>query len=285
MRQEKISHGDMSWLGKVLGGAFGFLMGGPLGAILGAAAGHQYDRGRRGPERLEPRLEIGDQRRVQMAFFTATFSVMGHLAKADGAVSAAEINAAKAVMDRFELSTELRRAAIQLFTEGKKQGFPLNDALEQFRNECHHRYPLFRLFMEVLLEMAYADGPLRFSEERLLLQICDRLHLSRLDFYALKARVDAAQRLAHTGYERTRPRSPPPPPRRSALDEAYIVLGIRPTASDAEIKSAYRRMIGQHHPDKLVASGAPEERVRSATVKTQQIRKAYELIVEQRNLS
>lgn len=276
----------MSWLGKVIGGAFGFLMGGPLGAILGAAAGHHYDRGRRGPERLEPRLELGDQRRVQMAFFTATFSVMGHLAKADGNVSPAEINAARAVMDRFELSSDLRQAAIQLFTEGKKPGFPLHEALEQFRNECHHRYALLRLFIEILLETAYADGPLRISEERLLLQICDRLHLSRLDFYALKARIDAAQRLAHADYERTRRRpAPPPPPRRSALDEAYAVLGLRSTATDTEIKAAYRRMIGQHHPDKLVAAGAPEDRVRSATAKTQQIRKAYELIVEDRTVS
>ncbi|MBM4201762.1 MAG: co-chaperone DjlA [Gammaproteobacteria bacterium] len=275
----------MSWLGKVIGGAFGFLMGGPLGAILGTAAGHQYDRGRRGPERLEPRLELGDQRRVQMAFFTATFSVMGHLAKADGSVSPAEIDAAKAVMDRFELSSDLRRAAIQLFTEGKKQGFPLNEAIEQFRAECHHRYPLVRLFVEILLEMAYADGPLRFSEERLLLQICDRLHLSRLDFYALKARVDAEHRLAHTGHDRARRRPTPTPVRRSALDDAYALLGIRSSATDAEIKAAYRRMIGQHHPDKLLASGAPEERVKSATAKTQQIRKAYELIIENRTVS
>ena len=275
----------MSWLGKVIGGAFGFLMGGPLGAILGAAAGHQYDRGRRGPERLEARLELGDQRRVQMAFFTATFSVMGHLAKADGNVSPAEIDAAKAVMDRLELSSELRRAAIQLFTEGKKPGFPLHDALEQFRNECHRRYPLLRLFIEILLEMAYADGPLRFSEERLLLQICDRIHLSRLEFYALKARVDSAQRLAHGTYERSRRRTPPPPPRRSALDDAYAVLGLRSTATDTEIKSAYRRLIGQHHPDKLVAAGAPDDRVRIATARTQQIRKAYELILENRNPS
>jgi DnaJ like chaperone protein len=274
----------MSWLGKFIGGAVGFLMGGPLGAILGTAAGHQYDRGKRGFERLEPRLEVGDQRRIQMAFFTATFSVMGHLAKADGAVSPSEINAAKAAMDRFELSTELRRAAIQLFTEGKKTTFPLNDALDQFRAECHQRYTLLRVFMEILFETAYADGPLRFSEERLLLQISDRLHLSRLDFYALKARIDSEQRLAHSGHERAR-RRPAPPPIRSSIDDAYAVLGIRASATDAEIKAAYRRLIGQHHPDRLAASGLPADKVKIATEKTQQIRKAYERIVEDRNLS
>jgi DnaJ like chaperone protein len=210
---------------------------------------------------------------------------MGHLAKADGTVSPAEINAAKAVMDRFELSSDLRRAAIQLFTEGKKPGFPLHEALDQFRSECHHRYTLFRVFMEILLETAYSDGPLRLSEERLLLQISDRLHLSRLDFYALKARVDAEHRLARAGYDRTRRRPPSVPVRRPPIDDAYAVLGIRSSATDAEIKGAYRRLIGQHHPDKLVASGVPEEMVKIATAKTQQIRKAYELIVEDRNIS
>lgn len=77
----------MSWLGKILGGTFGFFMGGPLGAVLGAALGHQFDKGMQGVERLGGGFNPGDQQRVQTAFFTATFSVMGHIAKADGHVS------------------------------------------------------------------------------------------------------------------------------------------------------------------------------------------------------
>ncbi len=273
----------MSWLGKMIGGAFGFLMGGPLGAVLGTALGHQYDAGQKGPGTADPRLEDGDPQRVQMAFFTATFSVMGHLAKTDGNVSRAEIDAARATMDRLELSEELRLTAIQLFTEGKKPGFPINQALDQFRIECYRRPSLLRLFIEIQLETAYADGPLRPSEERLLLQICDRIHLSRFDFFAIKARLDAQQRLAHASYSRAR-RRPDPPVRKPPIDNAYAVLGLRPSASAAEIKRAYRRLIGQHHPDRLVANGLPEEMVRVATEKTQQIRKAYELIAESRKL-
>ncbi len=81
-------------MGKVVGGAFGFLMGGPLGAILGASVGHQFDAGLSGIE-MDETMHPGDQQRVQMAFFTATFSVMGHIAKADGKVTTAEINLAK----------------------------------------------------------------------------------------------------------------------------------------------------------------------------------------------
>lgn len=273
----------MSWLGKVIGGAFGFLMGGPLGAILGTALGHQYDTGGKDSAPQDPRLEDGDPQRVQMAFFTATFSVMGHVAKIDGNVSRAEIDAVRAIMQRLELSDDLRRSAIKLFTEGKERDFPLHRTLEQFRIECHRRRSLIRLFIELQLETAYADGPLRTAEEHLLLQICDRIHLSRFDFYSIKARIDAERRLSHAGYRHSW-RRPAAPPRRPPIEDAYAVLGLRPSATDAEIKRAYRRLIGRFHPDRLAASGLPEEKVRTATEKTQQIRKAYEAIAEARKL-
>jgi len=76
----------MSWWGKALGGAFGFMLGGPLGALLGIAFGHNFDKGL-GSVLGDESLGRGDQERVQAAFFTATFSVMGHIAKADGKVT------------------------------------------------------------------------------------------------------------------------------------------------------------------------------------------------------
>lgn len=272
----------MSWLGKVIGGTFGFLIGGPLGAVLGTALGHQYDTGgTMGPGTVKPQLGNDDPRRMQMAFFTATFSVMGHLAKVDGNVSRAEIESARAAMDRLELSDELRHTAIQLFTEGKKPGFPLLESLEQLRAECYRHPALLRLFMEILLDTAYADGSLRLSEERLLLQICDRIHLSRFDFYAMKAQVDANLRLADARYRRSQQRAPRAG-RKPPLESAYATLGVRPSATPEEVKRAYRRLIGQHHPDRLAADNASDETVRVATEKTQQIRKAYELIAETR---
>ena len=123
----------MSWLGKCFGCAFGFLMGGPLGAILGAAVGHQFDAGMQKMERGG--FSPGDIHRVQMAFFTATFSIMGYIAKADGRVTREEIDLAKRVMDEMHLSGEMRQAAIKLFQQGKDPDFPLDDALIQFLND------------------------------------------------------------------------------------------------------------------------------------------------------
>ena len=69
-------------------------------------------------------------------------------------------------------------------------------------------------------------------------------------------------------------------PRADALKEAYAVLGIESTASDAEVKKAYRRQMNQHHPDKLVAKGLPEAMIKMANEKTQEIKAAYEQIKE-----
>lgn len=258
----------MSWLGKVVGGAFGFLMGGPLGAILGASVGHQFDEGLQGID-AEEELNPGDQHRVQMAFFTATFSVMGHIAKADGRVTPDEINLAKRVMDELALSGDMRKTAINLFDQGKSTNFPLNDVLDQFRRECHRRTHLIRMFLELQIQAAYADGKLDKAEERVLHVICEHLGFSRFEYERIKLQFQAQQRFY--GYSQQQQAS-------NKLDDAYAVLGLENTATDAEVKKAYRRLISQHHPDKLVAKGLPEEMMVIAKEKTQKIRKAYETI-------
>lgn len=267
----------MSWLGKIIGGTFGFMMGGPLGAVLGAALGHQFDKGLTGLDNI--RLNAGDQHRVQTAFFTATFSVMGHIAKADGQVSKDEIELARAVMARMELDETLKKTAINLFNEGKKADFPLDPALEQFRKECHRRSTLIQMFIEIQLQAAYADGELHAAEESLLLHICERLGFSKYEFQRLKTLIEAQQRFS-SSWQQSHPQSRGP-----TLEDAYRSLGVDKSASDAEIKKAYRRLMSQHHPDKLVAKGLPEEMMKIATEKTQEIRKAYETIREARKKS
>jgi len=264
----------MSWMGKILGGAFGFMLGGPLGAILGAAAGHQFDSGLDGIE-LGERLNPGDQQRIQMAFFTATFSVMGHIAKADGRVTPSEIKMAEQVMAQMGLDTAMRETAIQLFRQGKQADFPIENVLEQFLSECRGRKNLLRMFIEIQLQAAFADGQLNRSEEAVLLRICDYLHFSRFEYEAIKMQFQAQQRFyqysQQQGYGSRYQRQ-------DNLTDAYAVLGVKPTATDAEVKKAYRKLMSQHHPDKLVAKGLPEEMMKLAKEKTQQIRKAYETI-------
>jgi DnaJ like chaperone protein len=261
----------MSWFTTVVGGAFGFLLGGPLGAILGASAGHQFGKGFTSLETGE-NLNPGDQQRVQMAFFTATFSVLGHIAKADGHVSPEEISLANRVMKEMELTSDMRAKAIKLFQQGKRTDFPLEDVLAQFYKECHRRTDLIRMFLGIQMQGALADGTLAVSEEKLLLHICNCLRISRFDYERLKIQLQAQQRFQ--GRSSYTPRAS----QKTSLQGAYGVLGLTPSASKADVKKAYRRLMSQNHPDKLVAKGLPEEMMRLAKEKTQKISKAYETI-------
>lgn len=260
----------MGWAGKLLGGTFGFLFGGPLGALVGTAFGHKLDQGMANLA-SDASLKQGDQQRIQTAFFTTTFSVMGHIAKADGRVTPDEIQMAKAVMDHLELDASLRKAAQKLFNEGKKSDFPLDDVLQQFKQEVGRRSTLTRMFLEIQIQAAYADGTLDAAEKKILLHIAAALGITRTLYDQLESMIHASvgQRRGTSTH-------------RPTLESAYETLGVKKSATDTEIKRAYRRLMSQHHPDKLVAKGLPEEMMKMAAEKTHQVRSAYEAIQEAR---
>jgi len=257
----------MAWWGKIIGGAFGFMLGGPLGALLGSVLGHNFDRGLKLSDEFGG-MSYGEQERVQAAFFTATFSVMGHIAKADGRVTQAEIANAEATMARMQLDAEQREAAIKLFDQGKADDFPFDDVLLQFRKECHRRMNLIRMFLEIQIGAAFADQTLHPAEQDILYQIADALGFPR----------QALDHLFHLAGG-----VPTPKTKKAAINEAYEVLGVSKKASDDEVKKAYRRLMNQHHPDKLVSKGLPEEMIKLANEKTQQIKEAYELVKQSRH--
>jgi DnaJ like chaperone protein len=254
------------------------MLGGPLGAVLGIALGHNFDKGLKGLSD-DAGFASGDRERVQAAFFTTTFAVMGRVAKADGRVSPEEIRMAEAVMAQMSLDAAMRQTAINLFNEGKSPSFDLVGVLEQFRRECHGRSTLIGMFVEIQLQAAYADGRLDAAEDRLLREICGRLGVSELDYRRLERMVRAQRGFAGESGEGARQAGRGAAP---SLQAAYQVLGVDRGASDAEVKRAYRRLLSQHHPDKLVSKGLPEEMMKVAAQKTHEIRQAYERIREAR---
>ena len=265
----------MAWWGKALGGAFGFMMGGPLGALIGIGFGHNFDKGL-GSVMSDIAFKPGQQERVQAAFFTATFSVMGHIAKADGKVTRDEIEMAQAVMTQMELEPEVRESAKRLFNEGKSDGFPLDEVLDQFKQEVHRRSTLLQMFLEIQLQAAYADGVFDPAEEKLLIHICQRLGIPVSQLQRLEEMLKAGfgqSSYGASGTQRTR-----------SIEDAYSMLGVNSSVSDADLKKAYRRLMSQHHPDKLVSKGLPEEMIKDATEKTQQIKDAYEQVKQSRGL-
>jgi DnaJ like chaperone protein len=254
----------MAWWGTLLGGTLGYMLGGPLGAMLGAALGGNFDRGMNISGQFDP----GVQERVQAAFFSATFSTMGHIAKADGKVTPDEIASANHIMAQMQLTNEQRQAAKKLFDEGKNTTFPLDEVLLQFKKECHRRRNLLQMFIEIQIAMAMADGHLHDNEKQLLYHVGELLGFSHPQLEHL---FHFAAGASHTPAHRTQ-----------TPDDAYAILGVSKSASNDEIKKAYRRLMSQHHPDKLVSKGLPEEMIKVATEKTQEIRKAYELVKDSR---
>lgn len=281
----------MVW-GKLLGGAFGFMIGGPIGAVLGAALGHSFDKGVKlqlehgvSGEDLPP----GDAERIKMAFFTATFSVMGYIAKADGRVDQSEIALAEAVMDQMNLDDDLRSAAIKLFNEGKQDDFDAIALVLQFRQECQRRTNLYRMFVEILIQAALADGEMSADEKVALLEVAGVLGFSEYSFQQLEMLVRYSMGMGQqsgAGAGRSSrgagSRQAPPGSDHLSLRQACQALGVDTTDDKATVKRAYRRLMSQHHPDKLIAKGLPEEMIKLATDKTQNIQKAYERVKQAR---
>ncbi len=277
----------MVW-GKLLGGFFGFLVGGPLGVVLGAALGHSFDKGMAAQLTHESvEMPLGDSDRVRMAFFTATFSVMGHIAKADGRVAKSEIELAEAVMQRMNLNEELRDAAIKLFNQGKQADFELEPLLAQFKHECRRRSSLYRMLLEIQIQAALADGVIADEEEKVLLRITQILGFPEYVYRQLEMLVSVSmgmgdQARARAGRQSRSENRAPQASTQVSLNDAYALLGVSASDEKADVKRAYRRMMSQHHPDKLVSKGLPEEMIKLATDKTQNIQKAYERIKEAR---
>jgi DnaJ like chaperone protein len=272
----------MNVVGALIGAVIGYWLGGPIGMILGAMLGQSVSIGvsRGGWSGF-------DAARSQDSFFTATFSVMGHMAKADGVVSEDEIRAANAVMAHMNLDPAQRLAAIQLFNRGKEPDFDLDAALRALRTACHGRRDLLGMFLQIQLHAALADGVIEPAERRLLERICDMLGIPEYELNQYEQFIRAQQRFggagaragsgggAGGGFRDTRTDN---------LAAAYQALGVASTATDAEIKTAYRRLMKENHPDKLVARGLPENMIRMAQEKVQQINVAYDAVKAARGI-
>ncbi len=202
----------MTWWGKALGGAFGFMIGGPLGALMGIAFGHSFDRGL---GNLGHGETGADHERIQAAFFTATFSVMGYIAKADGRVTRDEIKLAETVMDRLGLSADMRASAKKLFSEGKASDFPVDEVMEQFRREVHRRTTLIQMFLEIQLQAAYADGVMHPAEKEALVRICAHLGIP-------SSQLDRLEEMLRAGFGRSHY---DPATARTSRQDAYRLLG------------------------------------------------------------
>ena len=245
-------------LGLVFRGFPGLIVGGLLGGVLSYLA-------------LRERL-----RRVRHQFVETTFSVMGALCKADGVVTRDEIGVVAQIFTLLHLTPEQTESAKAAFNRGKAAEFDLDGVVGVFARVAPPGSILFQLFLQLQLMAVVADGQVHPAEQAMLLRVARGLGLAERDLAQLEAMLRAAASGASA------PGAVPSPQR---LADAYAVLGVTPGASDADVKSAYRKLIRENHPDKLASKGMPASMRAVAEARAREINAAYDLIKKTRGLT
>ena len=281
----------MGFIGKIIGVFLGWKVGGFFGAIAGLILGSIADK---------KLYELGSvsssffkkKTTRQDLFMQTTFAVLGHLSKSKGRVTEEDIQLANQLMIQLKLDDAGRKLAQDAFRRGKESDFPIRQVIREFRIGCGQRADLLRMFLQVQVQAAFADSELHENEKEVLYVIAEELGLSRMQFEQMIAMEMAARAFTQGGFYQQYQQgayqggyqyqqqnsggyqhaSGP------TLNDAYKVLGVTESDEQKTVKRAYRRLMNEHHPDKLVAKGLPPEMMEMAKEKTQQIQAAYDLI-------
>ena len=254
---------------KLIGVIIGYHLLGFIGAIVGFFIGSSIDRSiRLGVGAVNPLTA----KNRQGVFLKTVFTLMGRLAKVDGHISQAEINHVENFMSQLGMTAEHRQQAIDYFKEGSRPDYDIEPLLVEFITVCGHTRNLKQVLLSYLVGVALADGVLDASEEQLLKTIALRLGFAAAEFEQLIRMIRGQDHFAGGHASAT-----------TALEDAYAALGVSPEDSDQAVKKAYRSLMSKYHPDKLMGQGVPEDMIKGATARSQEIQAAYDLIKKHRN--
>jgi DnaJ like chaperone protein len=242
----------MSIWGMIIGGAAGFAFGGPIGGLLGAAAGIAVERGF---SPIKPDEDADASRKV--AFTVAVIALSAKMAKADGVVTHDEISA-------FRQRVHIPQAEVSQVGKFWDLARQTPDGFESYAKQVAKlfdgRAPILEQLLDLLFHIARSDGAVTPPEARYLATVAQIFGFSEIDFARLMALHGEA--------------GPTP----------YEVLGIDPNIGDADLRHHWRELVRANHPDKLIAEGMPEEFIKVATNKLAKINAAYDSIARQRGL-
>jgi len=239
----------MSVWGKLAGAAAGLAIGGPIGALLGGVAGHYV---------IDRDQEQDGPAENQVAFTVGVIALGAKMAKADGVVTMDEVNAFKEV---FKVPEGEMKNVARVFNLAKQDVAGYEAYAEQLATMFKGNRKLLEDVLEGLFHIAKADEHLHPNEEQFLHQVAKRFGFTDTEFSYIKARHIIASK-----------RNP------------YDVLGVKPTITNEELKSHYRKLVAENHPDKLMARGVPKEFIAIATEKVATINEAYEMVAKERGM-
>ena len=243
----------MSIWGKLIGGATGMALGGPIGAILGIAAGHGVDRVRK-LDSSESNQKLSLEQKEQI-FATSVIALSAKIAKADGNISKSEILAFKKI---FEFPKEDEKAISEIFNSAKEN-------IEDYKEIAKQVFDVFRNEKSLLLELlnslfsiAYADGDLHYKEEIILLEISKIFSFSKSEFDSI-SNIHSSKN-SEEFYN---------------INKSYKILGVTKNSSTEQISIKYKELVKEYHPDRLQGMGLPKEFIELANQKLTAINKAY----------
>jgi len=243
----------MSIWGKIIGGAAGLALGGPRGALVRTAAGHAVDK---------IALNYGDAlideeaSKQKIAFTIGVIVLSAKMAKADGVVTKDEITAFRKI---FHISEKEIKNVGRVWDLARRDVAGFEIYARQIEKLFNPQSPVLEELLGSLIYIAQADGVVNPEEIDYLDKVAQIFGFDEVQFRRLLAIYNV-----------------------SKADDPYSILGVNQSASDEEVKLAYRQLTLKNHPDKLVASGMPEEFVRQATEKMAAVNVAYSNIIQQR---
>lgn len=260
-------------LSSVFKSGWGFILGLLIGPMLYQAFGNRLNEKR---TQSNPTL-----------YLIVAFEVLGHLSKAKGVVTQDDINLARQFMDRLQLDAAGRQLAQESFNRGKASDYPLRSRLRELYFQYRFRRNVLNIFCEQLIQAALVDGNLDEKESQILFIVAEEFHIPRQqmviyiqmmmgsfhfrqEYYNNKQNSQYQQSNNYGNYQNSS--------HQSDLQNAYRILGIDSSADIPEIKKAYRRLMNEHHPDKLASKGLPKEMLEATKKRAQEIQAAYDLI-------
>ncbi len=253
----------MGWFGKLALGSLGMLIGGPIGAIAGAALGHvlidkRVDLTGADPRAIpRPQFEFAEQ--TQATFFISLFSILGKLSKIDGVVSKEEIAVVQDFINSLPIDETEKQFARQVFNEAKDSPYRIEDFASQLYQAVQNQPTLVLTYFELLFRIVAADGTYHPAEEAALKQVKVIFNLSDKQYEDIKAVYF------------------------NDLDKHYKMLNCSPESSNDEIKSNYKKLVKDFHPDVIISKGLPEEFIEFAEKRFREIQESYEKIGQERN--
>ena len=253
----------MGWNGAIIGGCIGSWFGRLPGIFLGGLIGHFVEEFRKKgrPARKSP----------DVVFCASAAAMLAKMAKADGRISKVEISAVEMVFAKLGFSREARNYAIDVFRKAKDDSHSIYEYARDFASVVGNE-DVRVIFYEMLWDIACADGDLSASEKSILEKITLYLRISP-EWYGVFCR--------ERFYSGSKDRSAC---NRDDMADAYSQLGVSSSASDDEVKKAYRSLAKRYHPDTLKAQGLPDEMVARANERMSKINAAWSAIKKERGL-